>query len=69
MYVLDVLYTHRFTIVHFVGVTRVVMFYVSFQASTAGGAQMIVLWVVVVCRIILLCSCLAEKCSETSGQI
>jgi hypothetical protein len=55
--------------VHFVGVTRVVMFYVSFQATTAGVAQMIVVWVVVACRIISLYSCLAEMCSETSEQI
>jgi len=37
---------HRFAVVHFVGVIRVVMFYLCFQASTAGGAQMIVVWVV-----------------------
>jgi hypothetical protein len=43
-----------FTNVHFVGVTRVVMFHVSFQVSTAGGTQMIVVWVVVVCRITIL---------------
>jgi len=56
------------TIVHFVGVTRVVMFHVSFQASTAGGTQMIVVWVVVVCRITILYTCLTEMCSETSEK-
>lgn len=51
---------------HFVGVTRVLMFYLSFQAFTDGVAHTIVVWVVVACRIISLHSCLAEMCSETS---
>jgi len=67
IYVLDVL--HMSTIVHYVGVTRVVLFYFSFQASTAGGALMIIVWLVVACRIIILYSCLAEMYSETSEQI